>query len=171
MRPITRTLWTLLALLFLFEEWVWRVCGPAVHAVIDRLPLAALKRGIARLIAALPPYAALLLFVIPAVVIFPFKLAGLWLFAHGRIFMGAAVFLAAKAVGFGIAAFLFDACKPKLMRIGWFASAYDYVLRISAWAHEQIAPLKAQIYAALARLRGRGAFARRIAFLRRRASR
>lgn len=171
MRALKHLFWSTLALLFLFEEWFWRVFGPVFHRLVAWLPLTALKRGTERILQALPPYVALLLFIIPAAIIFPFKLAGLWLFAHGRFFLGGLVFLAAKAVGFGSAAFLFDVCKPKLMQIGWFARLYEIMLRVSAWAHAQIAPFKARIRAVKARLFGDGRFMRHVALLRRRISR
>ncbi|HUN11708.1 MAG TPA: hypothetical protein PLE50_05475 [Rhabdaerophilum sp.] len=151
MRRLLRPLWFLLALIFLVEAWIWDRLDPVVGWIVARLPFKALKVAIADGIARLPPYATLLVFAVPGVILVPFKLAGLWLIGGGHVLAGGFVFLLAKSVGLGVTAFLFHACQPKLMQIGWFVRLYDLVLRLRAWAHRQTEPARRLI----ARLRRR----------------
>lgn len=142
MRRLLRPLWFLLALIFLLEAWIWERLDPAVGWIVARLPFKALKAAIAKGIERLPPYATLLVFAVPGLILFPFKLAGLWLIGGGHVIAGGLVFLLAKSVGLGITAFLFHTCQPKLMQIGWFVRFYDFVMRAKAWAHRQTEPAR-----------------------------
>lgn len=142
MRRLLRPLWFLLALIFLVEAWIWERLDPVVGWVIARLPFKALKVAIAAGIERLPPYATLLVFAVPGLILFPFKLAGLWLIGAGHVVAGGLVFLLAKSVGLGVTAFLFHTCQPKLMQIGWFVRIYNLVLRLRAWAHRQTEPAR-----------------------------
>ena len=110
----------LIALLILFEEWGW---VPLQHALawVGRLPPLA---WIERRIAALPPYAALAVFVLPTLLLLPVKLAALWLIGIGRAGLGVAVIVIAKIVGTALLARLFKLTQPALMQLAWFASGY-----------------------------------------------
>lgn len=169
---ITRPLWFLLAVLFLIEAWLWVRLEWIVERIVAALPFDALKRWLTEMIGRLPPYAVFVVFIIPGIVLFPFKVAALWLISKGYFIPGGLVFVAAKLVGTGIAAFLFHVCHGKLMTIGWFASLYNAVLRAQAWADEMVKPYKRRIraYGRLLRRRNPSLFARRIVFLRRRAA-
>ena len=68
--------------------------------------------------ARLPPWLTLFVFVIPALVLFPFKLLGLWLLGTGHPLLGVATFFAAKTAGVGCAAFLFEIATAGL-EFGW----------------------------------------------------
>ncbi len=116
----------LLALVILFEEWGWQPLQELM-ARIGRLPL---LRQIERWIAGLPPYAALVVFLLPGLALLPVKLGALWLVAQGQRALGLAVIVLAKIVGTAIVARLFTLTKPALMHLGWFASLYA---RWSAW--------------------------------------
>lgn len=154
MRRLTRFFWFLLALVFLFEAWIWERLAPVVGWIVARIPLAALKAAMAAGIARLPPYATLLVFAIPALILFPFKLAGLWLIGKGHLVLGTGVFLLAKTVGLAVTAFLFETCKPKLMQLRWFVRLHDWLLRVRAWAHAQTEPARRMIRAIRARIGG-----------------
>jgi len=171
-KPLSRAFWFMLAVLFLFEAWLWRTLEPIVERIVAALPFAALKRRLTDVIAHLPPYATFAVFAIPGVLLLPFKFAALWLLARGQFVLGGAVFVAAKIVGTGAAAFLFHVCEPKLMTIPWFARLYREVLRAKAWASALVAPYKRRLraYGRLLRRRNPSLFARRVAFLRRRAA-
>lgn len=150
---LTRFLWTLLAAIFLVEAWLWDVLGRLVAGIVAALPLAALKRALQRLIETMPATFALTLFIIPIVIILPFKLAGLALIAGGRVLSGGCVFLAAKTVGLGVTAFVFDVCHGRLMTLPWFARLYAQVIAFRDWAHAKVDPYKVAIRARVARLR------------------
>ena len=111
---------------------------------------------------------------IPVVLLFPLKLLGLWMLAHGS-WLGAMMVLAlAKVVSMGVTAFIFDLTRPKLLELPWFRWFYEHMLVWLGRAHALIDPIKARIKRAMRRWRwlmkpGRpGRFFRRIARIRRR---
>lgn len=110
----------LLALVVIFEEWGWEPLAALVARLARFRPWAMLEVWIA----GLPPYGALCVFALPAVLLFPFKLVALWLFAHGHVVMAAGTFIMAKITGTAFLARIFLLTKPALMQIGWFARAY-----------------------------------------------
>lgn len=139
-RALSKPLWTLVALAFLAEAWLWDTLGPVVARLVAVLPVERAKAGIRSGIARLSPWATLPVFVLPGLVLTPFKLAAMWLLAHGHPVLGVAAFLLAKSVGLGVTAFLFDACRPNLMRMAWFARLYGWVMSARDWAHRQADP-------------------------------
>lgn len=145
MRRLLRPLIVLAALVILIETWIWERVGPLISRLVALLPFKQLKQAIRDAVERLPPYATLVVFAVPAILLFPFKLAALALIARGHLILGGGVFFLAKVVGVGTAAFLFETCKPKLMQIPAFVWAYDHWLRWLAWAHGYIDPVKARI--------------------------
>jgi hypothetical protein len=89
---------------------------------------------IERVIARLPPYAALAVFALPTLLLLPVKLAALWLIGQGQGTLGVAVIVAAKVVGTALVARLFQLTQPALMQLGWFARGYTgWTLWKNAW--------------------------------------
>lgn len=117
---LRRTFIALLALILLFEEWGWEALA-ALMARLARLPLWA---RVERWISALPPWAAIAMFFIPAAALLPIKLLALFLIGRGHAFAGLVVLLAAKVAGTAILARLFTLTQPALMRLPWFARWY-----------------------------------------------
>ena len=72
-------------------------------------------------LAACPPYVALSLFILPGVVLLPFKLLGLWLMGNQQHMLGVMTFVLAKVVGTALGARLFVVLKPTLMSMPWFS--------------------------------------------------
>ncbi len=145
MKYFRRLLLIFLAILFLFEAWIWDCFAATGRWLAVHIPFARAKRLIEQGIAKLPPYAALVLFVIPGLTVLPFKLAGLWFIAHGHWLLGGMVFLAAKMAGVGVAAFLFELTRDKLMTLGWFVRLYSTVIGWRQWAHQITDPYLAEI--------------------------
>ncbi|HEY5579815.1 MAG TPA: hypothetical protein VIK56_01440 [Rhodoferax sp.] len=110
----------LLALLILFEEWGWEPLQRA-FAWVGRLPG---LRWLEERIRALPPYAALALFLLPTAMLLPVKLLALWLIGQGKMLTGTLVILSAKVVGTAIVARLFSLTRPALMQLAWFARLF-----------------------------------------------
>ena len=152
---LTRFLWTVLAAIFLVEAWLWDVLGGLVSAIVRILPLAALKRALQKMIDTLPATFALGLFIVPVLLVLPFKIAGLALIAGGRVVSGGCVFMLAKSVGLGVTAFVFDVCHGRLMTLPWFARLYGLVIRWRDWAHTKVDPYKVMIRARIAELRAK----------------
>lgn len=126
----------LLALILIFEEWGWEPLR-RVMARLARLPL---WRRIELLISSLPPYAALLVFCVPAVLLLPIKLLALYWIGNGHALLGLALVLAAKMLGTAAVAWLFSLTHPTLMRLPWFANLYR---RWKPWKDRLIAQMKA----------------------------
>ena len=145
MRRLTRPLLVLLAIIFLIEAWLWSHLQPVVAWIVARVPLRALKARLAAWIETIPPPAALLVFVVPGILLFPLKLLTLWLLTQKYLLQAGLVFTFAKLVGLGVTAFVFDATRPKLLQMAWFRWLYDHVLIWLAWAHELVDPIKDRI--------------------------
>lgn len=160
LRRLLKPLWFVLALVFLIEAWLWDHLQPVAAWIVARIPLRAVKAWLAARIAGLSPALTLVVFLVPVIVLLPFKFGGVWLLAHGRWFAALVVLAAAKLVGVGVAAFIFDVTRPKLLQMAWFRRLYDLVLRVREWADALVAPAKARIRAVIAR--GRAGALRRI---------
>lgn len=120
--PLAGLLNIFLALVLLFEEWGWKPLAAAL-AWFARFRLIA---RIETLIASLPPYPSLAVFALPTAILLPVKLGALWLLAGGHVLTAGALLAAAKVVSTALVARIFTLTKPALMRIGWFARAYDW---------------------------------------------
>lgn len=126
----------LLGLLILFEEWGWEPLQRGL-ARIGRLPV---FRQLERWVAALPPYAALGLFVLPALALLPVKLLALWFIGRGHVLFGTVVILAAKLVGTAVVARLYTLTQPALMRLAWFVHWHG---RWILWKEHLLARIRA----------------------------
>jgi len=136
LRWLRRIAEALIALVILFEEWGWEPLQRAIAWVARLPPLAWLERRIA----ALPPYAALVVFALPTLLLLPVKLAALWLIGKGKAGLGVAVIVIAKIVGTALLAHLFKLTQPALMRLAWFAHWYA---RWTAWKEGILARVRA----------------------------
>jgi hypothetical protein len=110
----------LLVPVLLFEEWGWEPLARAM-ARLSRLRVWARVESALR---ALPPWAAVLAFFLPVLLLLPVKLFGLFLLGEGHALSALLLLLAAKLVGTAILAWLFQLVEPALMRIPWFARYY-----------------------------------------------
>ena len=175
MRRLLKPLWVLLALVFLFEAWLWEHLRPLVAWAVNLIAWDRLKARIARLVAWLPPWAVLIVFVIPFLVLLPLKFLEVYLLVRRQWIAAILVLVLAKLLGLGVTAFIFDVTKPKLLQMAWFRWLYELALRWLGRAHALIDPIKARIKRAMRRWLwlmkpGRpGRFFRRLARLRRRA--
>jgi hypothetical protein len=125
----------LLALLVLFEEWGWRPLANLLGQLARFKPVAALEAGITRL----PPYAALFVFALPTGLLLPLKFLALLLIGQGHLVLAALLFAAAKILATALIARLFLLTQPALMRIGWFAVAYE---RLLPWKEALLASVR-----------------------------
>lgn len=114
----------LAAFVIFVEEWLWFHLA-ALMARIGRLPV---LRWIEARVAALPPYAAMTVFLFPALVLLPFKFAALWLIATGRALTGVILIIAAKGLSTALVARIFMLVRPQLLTLGWFARLHDWYL-------------------------------------------
>ena len=144
-RKLFRPLWILLALVFLFEAWLWDHLAPIVGWIVARIPLRAIKVRLAAWIERLPPPATLVVFILPVLFLLPLKILGLWMLARGYWLGALGVLATAKVVSLGAMAFIFDLTRPKLLQMNWFRRFYEWVMRGIAWAHALIDPIKRRL--------------------------
>lgn len=124
----------LAAIVILVEDWLWDDLA-RLAAAIGRLPV---FHQIEMLIAGLPPYAALVFFAVPSLLLVPVKLLALYFISHGHAMFGLLTVIGAKVAGTALVARIFTLTRPRLLRIGWFA-----------WAYERFTAFKASVYAAI----------------------
>lgn len=122
----------LLVLLLLFEEWGWEPLA-ALAARLAHLPLWARVEAWLR---GLPPWGALLAFLLPVLLLLPVKVLALFLFGSGHAAGGVAVLIAAKLIGTAVVARIFQLVEGTLMRIALFARWYP---RWKAWKDRLLA--------------------------------
>jgi hypothetical protein len=176
MRRVLKPLWILLALFFLLEAWLWDHLRPLVAAVVNVIAWDKLKAWLAKLVDWLPPWAVLIVFVIPFLVLLPLKFLEVYFIVHRQWLGTIVVLVLAKLLGLGVTAFIFDVTKPKLLQMAWFRWLYELALAWLAKAHALIDPIKVAIKRRMRRIMwlikpGRsGRFFRRLARIRRRAS-
>jgi hypothetical protein len=145
MRRLFRPFLILLALVFLFEAWLWRHLAPIVGWLVALIPWATFKASVATTIQRLPPYPTLLVFLIPVMLLLPLKVVGFWMLAHG-FWLGAVVVLSvAKVVSLGVTAFIFDLTRPRLLELPWFHWFYEHIIVWLAKAHELVDPIEERI--------------------------
>src|SRR3954464_14112822 len=151
MRGLLKPLWILLALFFLFEAWLWDHLRPLVAAFVNIIAWDRLKARLAALVEWLPPWAVLIVFVIPFIVLLPLKFLEVYFLVH-RQWLGAIVVLVlAKLLGLGVTAFIFDVTRPKLLQMAWFCWVYSLALYWLERAHALIDPIKLRIRRAMRR--------------------
>ena len=121
--PIIAALNVIAALIVLFEEWGWRPLSDFIARLAKYAPVAAVERWIA----GLPPYAALFAIALPTTLLLPLKFVAVWLLANNHFATATLLFLGAKLASTALIARVFILTKPALMRIAWFARAYDWL--------------------------------------------
>lgn len=155
---LLKPVWFVLAIAFIVEAWLWDRLQPVVARLVAAIPLKAIKAWLTEQIESLSPVLTLMVFIVPVVVLFPFKVAGVWLLMRGHWLGAAGVIVMAKLVGVGVAAFIFDTTRPKLLQMVWFKRLYDLVILVRDWAHALVEPAKQRI---LAMIRSEGGPVRR----------
>ncbi len=125
------------ALLFLFEEWLWK---SFTHFFVW-LSRHRAVRWIENVLVGVPPMVALIILCVPMTLLFPFKIAGLWMIATGHFITGCALMFAAKVLSTAIVARIYVTCEPQLLRMPWFARLHARMMvwsaRIHFWIDQQ----------------------------------
>jgi hypothetical protein len=150
MHRLIRWFWIAVALVFLFEAWLWDRLQPIAAALVAWLPREWVRRRIAYRLDQLPPALSPVVFVVPVALLLPFKIAGFWLLERHHWVAAIGAFICAKLIGLGATAFVFDASRDKLLGLGWFRAVYDRVTAWRAWSHALVDPIVREIEAKLA---------------------
>jgi hypothetical protein len=149
MRRLLQPLWVLLAIIFLIEAWLWDHLEPIVAWFVALIPLRAFKEWLAERVDTLSPAMTLIVFIVPVIPLFPLKLVGFWLLAHEYWVSAILTIIFAKFLGVGVAAFIFDVTRPKLLEMAWFESLYEFVIALRAKANAVVDPIKQRLRYAL----------------------
>lgn len=107
------------ALVLLVEEFGWEPLAAWLGRLARWPPVERLEAAIQRL----PPRLGLVLFGVPAVLLFPIKIAALALIEAGHGALGLGVIVLAKVVGTAVVGRLFVLLEPQLMHFRWFRRA------------------------------------------------
>src|SRR2546430_2052928 len=145
MRRILQPIWVLLAIIFLIEAWLWDHLEPIVAWFVALIPMRAFKEWLAERVDTLSPAMTLIVFIVPVIPLFPLKLVGFWLLTHEYWLSAALTIIFAKFLGVGVAAFVFDVTRPKLLEMAWFEKLYEFVMALRAKATALVDPVKARI--------------------------
>jgi len=149
MRRLLQPVWVLLAIIFLIEAWLWDHLEPVVAWFVALLPLRSFKQWLAERVDTLSPAMTLIVFIVPVIPLFPLKLIGLYLLTHEYWLSAIATILFAKLLGVGVAAFIFDVTRDKLLQMDWFEKLYEFILQLRARATALVEPIKLRIVTAL----------------------
>ena len=139
MKVAFRLLWRLLrgvllvlaAIVLAIEEWGWRPLTAWAARIAQWPPLARLEVRIRQT----TPRTALLLFLVPAVALFPIKVLALWVLHRGHAMLGVVVIVLAKLLGTALVGRLFIITEPQLMQFDWFARSLGWWRRTKARMH------------------------------------
>ncbi len=112
----------LAAVIIAIEEWGWRPLTAWAARLAQWPPLMRLEARIS----AASPGVALLLFAVPALLLFPVKLLALWLVHLGHAALGIGIIVLAKLLGTALVGRLFIITEPQLMRFAWFVRAVQW---------------------------------------------
>ena len=149
MRRLLQPVWILLAIIFLIEAWLWDHLEPVVARFVALIPLRTFKQWLAQRVDTLSPAMTLVVFIVPVIPLFPLKLVGLWLLTHEYWISAILTIIFAKFLGVGVAAFIFDVTRDKLLEMDWFEAMYEFVIDLRAKAHALVEPIKLRIVKAL----------------------
>jgi hypothetical protein len=118
-RVVRGLMLALAAVVLVIEEWGWRPLTAWAARLAKWPPIARLEARIT----GVQSRWALVLFLVPALLLFPVKLLALWLIHKGSAALGVSVIVAAKLLGTALVGRLFVLTEPQLMQIVWFARA------------------------------------------------
>jgi len=153
LRRLLRGVLLILAAAILFiEEWGWRPLTACMAWLAKWPPLARLEAAIR----GVSPRWALVLFIVPATLLFPIKLVALWLIHEGHAALGLAVIVAAKLLGTALVGRLFVLTERQLMQFAWFVRALSWwrttkervkaaVKRTASWRAAQVLTRRVRI--------------------------
>jgi hypothetical protein len=110
-------------------------------------------RRLEALLGRLPPWAILPLFLVPEAMSHVGGFYAAYLLAQRQFLAATMVAVLVKGVGVLIALWIYQACRPALMTIRWFAWAHGKVEAARAWAMQRMHPALATVRQAIRRVK------------------
>jgi hypothetical protein len=129
-----KLLLSLLAIIVIFEEWLWDILTAIGQWLSQLLHLEKIDTWLLNA----TPNSALLAFFIPLIIVIPFNILAVFLLAHGAIIEGVLLEIAVKLTGTLLIARVFRLTKNALLTFAWFAWLYNSIIHLLQWAHELI---------------------------------
>lgn len=154
-RAMQRPLWFVVAALYLFESWLWDNVREWLRRLGRALGVERLDPWLRGVVAGLSPRATLLIFLTPALAIYPIKFVALGLIMRGHILTGALTIFFVKTLALGVTSYLFDICREKMLQMPTFARVYAAFCSAREWARAIIAPVKRRLGDVIAEARMR----------------
>lgn len=114
------------ATIMFLEEWLW----DHLATFMGWVARARVFRWMEARLAAMRPYAAMAVFLIPGALLLPVKIAALFLITRGHAWGGLFIIIMAKVIGTAIVARIFTVCRPALLTVRWFRGVYDWIVRL-----------------------------------------
>ena len=121
------------------EQVLIRYLNMMMVAVAGWPPIARLEAWLLTL----PPWAAVLAFAAPSIIILPVKVSALWFAAHHRFVLATGAVLLGKILATAILARLYRILRPTLMTLPWFAWADTRFFTWRDWAYAFVTSLPA----------------------------
>lgn len=128
------------ATIVFIEETLLRYLGQAMAALARWPPIARLESWLR----SLPPWAAIMAFVAPSLLILPIKLAAVWFALHHKYGLSVLSLVSGKMLATALVARLYQVLRPTLIRMAWYLRAetwlfgwrdrlYAFVRALPAW--------------------------------------
>src|ERR1700722_19340171 len=143
----------LLALVFLFETWVWGSMVTAARVVAAFIPWTRFQIWARGVVNGLPAIVAVLLFGVPLFVSEFGAFISVVLMATGHLLIGSTMYIALKIVGVSLIPVIFDLTREKLMTLPWFVFLFEQFERLHAMAKRFVAPYRAAAAGLVRRVR------------------
>lgn len=132
------------AAIVFIEETLLRYLGRAMAAIAGWPPVARLEAWLR----GLPPWAALLAFAAPSLLVIPIKLSAVWFAFHHRYGLSALSIVIGKMLATALVARLYQVLRPTLVKMPWYLGAetwlfdwrdrlYAFVQALPAWQKVQ----------------------------------
>jgi hypothetical protein len=141
-RPRSRPLILLIALVFLFETWVWDSAVTVLGWIARRIPWQSIRRRIKDVINKLPAIVAVLLFGVPVVAMEAGSAVAVVFVALGHVMLGAFLYGLMKLLGVTLIAVIYDLTQEKLMSLAWFAWLHGKFERLHDIARAFVEPYR-----------------------------
>ncbi|MDE3176329.1 MAG: hypothetical protein KGM15_09540 [Pseudomonadota bacterium] len=131
-----------LAILFLFETWVWRKLVALAQAAARLLPWERVRDAARRAVNRMPAIFAVLLFGVPLAVSEFGAFISVVMMATGRLFAGMALYVLMKVFGLLLVPVIFEITREKLLALPWFAYLYAKFETLHARVKQFVSPYR-----------------------------
>jgi hypothetical protein len=147
-----------LAIVFLFETWVWRKIVALARVLSSLLPWERFRDAAKRMLQRAPAFVSVALFVVPLAVSEIGAFISVVIMATGHVFAGMALYVIMKIFGLFLVPVIFEITRERLLALRWFAYLYAKFEALHAMATRFVAPYRE---AGLEFARDTAAYARR----------